>query len=133
MLAQLLFHRSSASLSPFELAETASALAEFSGATSRAAIRSAGSASGSVWEQLSIGTGANGNAALQVGRYSLHASMSGAQTGGGSNSSQAKVEIDITKGLKAVGTVGTGANPTPGATPAESAGTSLGLKYQLEY
>jgi len=31
-----------------------------------------------------------------------------------------------------VGTVGTGANATPGATPADSAGTSLGLKYQLE-
>ena len=33
VLAQLLFHRSSSSLSPFQLAEIASALAEFSGAT----------------------------------------------------------------------------------------------------
>ena len=32
-----------------------------------------------------------------------------------------------------VGTVGTGANATPGATPAESAGTSLGIKYQFDY
>ena len=84
-------------------------------------------------EQLSIGTGANGNAALQVGRYVAPGVYIGAQQGAGSNSSQAKVEIDIAKGLKVVGTVGTGANATPGATPAESAGTSLGLKYQFEY
>jgi translocation and assembly module TamB len=84
-------------------------------------------------EQLSIGTGRNGSAALQVGRYVAPGVYLGAQQGAGANSSQARIEIDIAKGLKAVGTVGTGANTTPGATPAESAGTSLGLKYQFDY
>ena len=133
VLGQLLFHRSSSSLSPFELAEMASALAELSGATSGVGDPLEGARQRLGLEQLSIGTGANGNATLQAGRYVARGVYLGAQQGGGSNSSQAKVEIDIARGLKAVGTVGTGANATPGATPANSAGTSLGLKYQLEY
>jgi translocation and assembly module TamB len=133
VLGQLLFHRSSSSLSPFELAEMASALAELSGATSGVGDPLEGARQRLGLEQLSIGTGANGNATLQAGRYVARGVYLGAQQGGGSNSSQAKVEIDIARGLKAVGTVGTGANATPGATPADSAGTSLGLKYQLEY
>ena len=133
VLGQLLFHRSSSSLSPFELAEMASGLAELSGATSGVGDPLEGARQRLGLEQLSIGTGANGNATLQAGRYVAPGVYLGAQQGGGSNSSQAKVEIDIAKGLKAVGTIGTGTNATPGATPADSAGTSLGLKYQLEY
>jgi translocation and assembly module TamB len=133
ILAQLLFHRSSASLSPFELAAAASSLAELTGATSSGSNPLGGIRQRLGLEQLSIGTGANGNAALQVGRYVSRRVYIGAQQGAGSNSSQARVEIDIAKGLKVVGTVGTGANATPGATPAESAGTSLGVKYQFDY
>jgi translocation and assembly module TamB len=133
ILAQLLFHRSSTSLSPFQLAEVASSLAELSGATSGSGDPLGGIRQRLGLEQLSVGTGANGSAALQVGRYVAPGVYLGAQQGAGSNSSQAKIEIDIAKGLKAVGTVGTGTNATPGATPAESAGTSLGLKYQFDY
>jgi translocation and assembly module TamB len=133
VLAQLLFHRSSASLSPFELAAAANSLAELSGATSSAGNPLGGIRQRLGLEQLSIGTGPNGGAALQVGRYVAPRVYIGAQQGAGTNSSQAKVEIDIAKGLKVVGTVGTGANATPGATPAESAGTSLGIKYQFDY
>ena len=133
VLAQLLFHRSSASLSPFELASAASSLAELSGAASSGGNPLGGIRQQLGLEQLSIGTGPNGSAALQVGRYVAPRVYIGAQQGAGSNSSQAKVEIDIAKGLKVVGTVGTGANATPGATPAESAGTSLGIKYQFDY
>jgi translocation and assembly module TamB len=133
VLAQLLFHRSSASLSPFELAAAASSLAELSGAASSGGDPLGGLRQRLGLEQLSIGTGANGSAALQVGRYVAPRVYIGAQQGAGSNSSQAKVEIDIAKGLKVVGTVGTGTNATPGATPAESAGTSLGVKYQFDY
>jgi translocation and assembly module TamB len=132
ILAQLLFRRDSSSLTPFQLAEVASSLAELSGGTS------GGDPLGGIrqrlgLEQLSIGTGANGSAALQVGRYVAQGVYVGAQQGAGGNSSQARVEIDIAKGLKVVGTVGTGTNATPGATPAESAGTSLGIKYQFNY
>ena len=133
VLAQLLFHRRNASLSPFELAEVASSLAELSGAASGSGDPLGGIRQRLGLEQLSIGTAANGNATLQAGRYVAPGVYLGAQQGGGSNSSQAKIEIDIAKGLKAVGTVGTGTNATPGATPADSAGTSLGLKYQFDY
>ena len=133
VLAQLLFHRSSTSLSPFQLAAIAGSLAELSGATSGSGDPLGGIRQGLGLEQLSIGTGANGSAALQVGRYVAPGVYLGAQQGAGTNSSQAKIEIDIAKGLKAVGTVGTGTNATPGATPADSAGTSLGLKYQFDY
>ena len=133
ILAQLLFHRDSSSLSPFQLAEIANSLAELSGATSGGAGVLGGIRERLGLEQLSIGTGANGSAALQVGRYVASGVYVGAQQGASGNSSQAKVEIDIAKGLKVVGTVGTGTNATPGATPAELAGTSLGLKYQFDY
>jgi translocation and assembly module TamB len=133
VLAQLLFHRSSTSLSPFQLAAIAGSLAELSGATSGGGDPLGGLRRGLGLEQLSLGTGANGSAALQVGRYVAPGVYLGAAQGAGSNSSQAKIEIDIAKDLKAVGTVGTGTNATPGATPAESAGTSLGLKYQFDY
>ena len=119
VLAQLLFHRSSTSLSPFQLAAIAGSLAELSGATSGSGDPLGGIRQGLGLEQLSIGTGANGSAALQVGRYVAPGVYLGAQQGAGTNSSQAKIEIDIAKGLKAVGTVGTGTNATPGATPAE--------------
>lgn len=133
VLAQLLFHRSSTSLSPFQLAAIAGSLAELSGATSGSGDPLNGIRERLGLEQLSVGTGTNGSAALQVGRYVAPGVYLGAAQGAGSNSSQAKIEIDIAKGLKAVGTVGTGTNATPGATPAESAGTSLGLKYQFDY
>jgi len=133
VLAQVLFHRNASSLSPFELAGIANSLAELSGTASGVGDPLGGMRQRLGLEQLSIGTNANGSASLQAGRYVARGVYIGAQQGAGGNSSQAKVEIDIAKGLKVVGTVGTGANATPGATPADSAGTSLGLKYQLDY
>jgi translocation and assembly module TamB len=133
VLAQLLFHRSSSMLSPFQLGQIASSLGELTGATSGVGDPLNKVRQGLGLEQLSIGTGANNSTTLQAGRYVAQGVYVGAQQGTGSNSSQARVEVDITKQLKLVGTVGVGTNTTPGATAAESAGTSLGLKYQLEY
>jgi translocation and assembly module TamB len=132
ILAQLLFGTSSSSLSPLQLAEVASSLAELTGATSGGDMFG-GLRQGLGLEQLGVGTGTNGSAALQAGRYVARGVYVGAQQGAGGNSSQVKVEIDIKKGLKVVGTVGNGTNTAPGATPAESAGTSLGVEYQFQY
>jgi translocation and assembly module TamB len=131
-LARILYPNSNASPSPLQLAAIAASLAELSGAAS------GGGALGSVrqglgLERLSIDSTANGSAALEVGRYVAPGVYVGAQQGAGGNSSQAKVEVDITKGLKVFGTVGNGSNTTPGATPAQSAGSSLRVKYQFEY
>jgi translocation and assembly module TamB len=130
-LARILYPNN-ASPSPLQLAAIASSLAELSGVTSGGGVLG-GIQNRLGLEQLSIGTTANGSAALEVGRYVAPGVYVGAQQGTGGNSSQAKVEIDIAKGLKVVGTVGNGTNTTPGATPAQSAGTSLGVKYQFEY
>ncbi len=132
VLAQLLFGTSGSSPSPLELAEVASSLAELTGATSGGDMFG-GVRQGLGLEQLGVGTGANGSAALQAGRYVARGVYIGAQQGAGGNSSQVKVEIDVKKGLKVVGTVGNGTNTAPGATPAQSAGTSLGVEYQFQY
>jgi translocation and assembly module TamB len=131
VLARMLYPNNN-SPSAIELAEIASALAELSG------VGGGGGLLGGIQqklglEQLSVGTSTNGSAALQVGRYVAPGVWIGAQQGAGSDSSQARVEIDVRRGLKVFGTVGNGQNTTPGATPAQSAGTSLGLKYQFEY
>jgi translocation and assembly module TamB len=131
-LARMLYPNSNATPSPLQLASIAASLAELSGATGGAGPLS-GIQQGLGLEQLSVGTATNGSAALQVGRYVRPGVWVGAQQGAGANSSQARVEIDIARGLKVFGTVGNGSNTTPGATPAQSAGTSLGLKYQFQY
>ena len=131
-LARMLYPNSNSAPSPFQLAAIAVSLAELSG-TGPGGGPLEGVRQALGLGQLSVGTTARGNPALEVGRYVAPGVYVGAQQGAGGNSSQAKIEIDITRGLKVVGTVGNGTNAAPGATPAESAGTSLGLKYQFEY
>lgn len=134
VLAQLLFGKPLSSLSPFEMASMAAALAQLSGAT--------GGAGGGPLEdirkslglqQLSVGSSSSGGAALQAGRYVAPGVFVGAKQGTATNSTQGLVQVDLYKGLKLQGTVGTGSNQTPGANPEDSAGSSLGLKYQLDY
>ena len=85
-------------------------------------------------DTLSVGGGTgNSGPTLQAGRYVAPGVFVGARQGTSGTSTQALVQVDITKGLKLEGTVGTGANTNPGATPEDSGGSSLGLKYQLEY
>ncbi len=131
-LARMLYPNSNGTPSALQLAAIASSLAELSGVGGGSSpLEGIGQSLG--LEQLSVGTTANGSSALVAGRYVAPGVYVGAQQGAGGNSSQARVEVDIARGLKVVGTVGNGTNTTPGATPAESAGTSLGLKYQFEY
>jgi translocation and assembly module TamB len=132
-LARMLYPGSNGQASPLQLATIAASLTELSGAVGGGGGPLGGLQQSLGLEQLSIGTTANGSSALEVGRYVAPGVYVGALQGAGGNSSQAKVEVDITKGLKVFGTVGNGTNTTPGVTPAQSAGTSLGLKYQLEY
>jgi translocation and assembly module TamB len=131
-LSRMLYPNSNAAPSPLQLAAIAASLAELSGAGSGGGPLE-GLRHGLGLEQLSVGTTANGSSALEAGRYVAPGVYVGAQQGAGGNSSQAKVEIDIARGLKVIGTVGNGANTTPGATPAQSAGTSLGIQYQFQY
>jgi translocation and assembly module TamB len=134
VLAQLLFKSNTSSLSAFQVAEIAAALASLTGVTS-----SAGNPLDPVRQRLGLdtlsvggGTGTSGPT-LQAGRYVLPRVFVGARQGTSGTSTQGLVQVDITKGLKLQGTAGTGTNTNPGATPEDSAGSSIGLKYQFEY
>ena len=130
ILAQLLFNTSTSKLSPLQLAEIASALAQLSGATSGfdplGGLRSALGL-----DRLSVGSDAAGNAALQAGRYVARGVYVGAQqsTSGGT---QATVQVDLLKGLKFVTTAGSGSSSATGSTSSADA-ASVGFTYQFEY
>jgi translocation and assembly module TamB len=122
VLSYLLFRRSTAQLTPFQLAAIAQALASFSGVGGGIdpldSLRQ-----GLGLDRLSVGGGSGGNAAeLQAGRYVAQGVYVGAKQGTSGTDTQAQVQVDITKGLKLETDVGSG----PG-------GTSVGLTYQFEY
>ena len=130
VLAQILFGRSASQLGPFQYAEIAAALAELSGA-------GAGSnpldrvRKGLGLDRLAVGSGntnaagsstATGGATIEAGKYVANGVYVGAKQGTSGAQTQAQVQIDLYKGLKAETDVGTGAG-----------GTSVGLSYQFEY
>ncbi len=133
VLAYLLFHRSASSLSPFELASIAAALAQFSGVGPDVASPLDTARKKLGLDQLSVGSNTSGSATLQAGRYVAPGVFVGARQGASSTSTQGLVQVDLYRGLKLEGTVGTGQNTNPGATPADSGGSSIGLTYQFEY
>jgi translocation and assembly module TamB len=132
VLAHLLFGTSVSSLSPIQIAEIASAVAELSG------VGGGGNPLGSVRNSLGLdrldvsgGTGSTG-ATVQAGRYVARGVYVGAKqaTGGGT---VAQVQVDLTKHLKATGQVGTGGGSVQGATPENDTGSTIGLSYRFEY
>lgn len=134
VLAWLLFHQSSATLSPLQLAQIAQALAQIAGVGGGfdplAAVRS-----GLGLDRLSVGSGEGGKGtAVEAGRYVAQGVYVGAKQGTGGAGSQAVVQIDLARGLKLQATVG---QSQPGATGAssssDSSGTSVGVTYQFEY
>jgi translocation and assembly module TamB len=134
VLAQLLFGKSASSLGPFELAQIAAALASLTGVAPGAADPLGGVRQALGLDRLSIGSTASGSPALQAGRYISRRVYVGVQQGV-SGGSQAQVQIDLLKGLKLQGTVGTGGQPTGSETitPENDPGSSVGLTYQFEY
>ena len=133
VLAQLLFHRSSTSLSPFQLAAIAGSLAELSGATSAAAIRLAGSARVS---------GLN-SCLSALGQMAARHCRSAVTSHPASISARSRARAPIAAKLRSRSTSPKASKrwersaPAPtrprAPPPADSAGTSLGLKYQFDY
>jgi translocation and assembly module TamB len=135
VLAQLLFHQSAASLSPFQLAEIAVALAQITGVGGAGGFDPLNSVRGALGlDRLSVGGGSSGSSAtVQAGRYvakGVYVGASQATSGGGT---QATVQIDLMKGLKLETDVGTGGSSTGASSSTTSNGTSVGLTYQFEY
>lgn len=131
ILAQILFHRSISSLSPFEVAQVAAAVASFSGVTSGidplADLRQTLGL-----DRLSVGTNPKGNPELQAGRYLAPGVYLGAKQSATGSGTQAQVQINLTKRLKLDTTAG---SSSMSATGADSSGqeASVGLTYQFQY
>ncbi len=124
VLAYLLFKRSSKELGPFQLAEIAAAVASLTGVGGGGANPLESVRRGLGLDRLSVGGGSTPGSApsIEAGRYVGNGVYVGAKQGTTGGQTQATVQIDITKGLKAQTDVGTGAG-----------GNSVGLTYQFEY
>ncbi len=123
VLAYLLFKRSAKDLGPFQLAEIAASLASLTGVGGGGSNPLETVRKGLGLDRLSVGGGASGSApSVEAGRYVANGVYVGAKQGTTGSQTQATVQIDITKGLKAETDVGTG-----------QGGNSVGLTYQFEY
>jgi translocation and assembly module TamB len=128
ILAQIMFHRSTAQLSPVEIAQIAAALASFSGAVSSNPLANLSKSLG--LDRLSVGTNNAGAATVQAGKYVAPGLYLGAKQSA-SGGTQAALQYDITKGLKLETTTGMGGGNPQGTS--DSSGSSIGLTYQFEY
>jgi translocation and assembly module TamB len=136
VLAQLLFGRSASSLGPFELAQIAAALASLTGVAPGAGDPLGGVRQALGLDRLSVASGTKGGPALEAGRYVARNVYVGVRQGAAGGDSQAQVQVDLMKGLKLQGTVGTSSRTTTGSTtydPTGDSGSSIGLTYQFEY
>ncbi|MBV8523755.1 MAG: translocation/assembly module TamB domain-containing protein, partial [Acetobacteraceae bacterium] len=134
VLAHLLFGRSTDTLSPFQVASIALALAELTGVAPGVGDPLEQARRGLGLDVLRLGSGPGGNPNLEAGRYLAPGVFLGARQGTSSNSTQGTIQFDLAKGLKLDAFVGTGqASNISGAPPTESQGSGVGLTYQFEY
>jgi translocation and assembly module TamB len=132
ILAQLLFSQSTSKLSPFQMAEIAAALASLSGAPSGLTDPLSSIRETLGLDRLSVGSGSNGAPTLEAGSYLARGVYVGAKQSTSGNGTQATVQVDLAKGLKAEATAGSGTTNATGATGSADA-ASVGLTYQFEY
>jgi translocation and assembly module TamB len=134
VLAHLLFQQSAKQLTPLQLAQIAQGLAALSGISNGfdpvASVRG-----GLGLDRLAVsgGSGVTTGTTVEAGKYVSRNIYVGARQGL-SGGTQAQVQVDITRTLKAQATISTGtsATATQGAT-AQDTGSSIGLSYQFEY
>jgi len=149
ILARLLFGADPAQLTTLQVAQIAAALATMSGIggggfnplnavqrklrLDRLAISGSTSTSGTApTGSATSAQGTNTGATIEAGRYVSSRVYVGAKqftTG----TTQAQVQIDLTKNLKVQTAVGTGGGTVQGETPQNDPGSSIGLSYQFEY
>lgn len=125
ILAQLLFGQNTASLTPFQAASLAAALAQLSGVGGGAnPLDTVRNALG--LDQLSIGGSGSGPPSVNAGRYVAPGVYVGASQATNGTGTQATVQVNLTKGLKL--TTSTGNSSTGAGTS-----SSVGLTYQFNY
>jgi translocation and assembly module TamB len=133
VLARLLFGTSVSQLTALQLAQMGAAVATVAGV--------GGGGGGTLsnlqrrlgLDRLAIGGGGEGGGArVEAGRYvssRVYVGTKQSTTG----STQAQVEVDLSRHLKMQTTLGTGGNATQGTTPDNDPGSSVGLSYEFEY
>jgi len=134
IVARLLFQQSATSLSPWQLAQGAQAIAGMAGLSSgfspMATLRG-----GLGLDRLSVGggTGSGDGTTIDAGKYISRNVYVGARQGV-SGGTRAQVQVDLTANLKAQATISSGADAraTQG-TAAQDRGSSIGLSYQFDY
>jgi translocation and assembly module TamB len=125
ILAQLLFGESTANLTPFQAASLAAALAQLTGVGGGVnPLDSVRNALG--LDQLSLGGSGNGPPSVQAGRYVAPGVYVGATQATNGQGTQARVEINLYKGLKLKTTTGSSSTGTGDSS-------SVGLTYQFNY
>ncbi|HTT04383.1 MAG TPA: translocation/assembly module TamB domain-containing protein [Steroidobacteraceae bacterium] len=149
ILARLLFGESVAQLNPLQIAGIGAALVTLSGAgagggfnplntvqqalgLNRLVISSASSTGGT---NSAGGTAGQNNtgAIIEAGRYISNRVYVGARQST-TGTTQAQVQIDLTRNWKLQTTISTGGGPVQGAvTPQNDPGSSVGMRYQFEY
>jgi translocation and assembly module TamB len=145
ILSRLLFGADPAQLSTLQVAQIAAALATMSGVggahnpltavqrklrLDRLAISSNTTSTPTAAGPSAQGT--NTGATIEAGRYvTSRVYVGGKQFTTGTT--QAQVQVDLTKSLKIQTTVGTGGGTVQGETPQNDPGSSIGLSYQFEY
>jgi translocation and assembly module TamB len=127
VLSQLLFGQATASLSPFQAASLAAALASLSGVGGSAISDPLGGIRNALGlDELSLGGSGSGAPSIQAGRYVAPGVYVGAQQSTTGQGTQATVQINLYKGLKlqtATGSSGSGTGSS----------SSVGLTYQFNY
>lgn len=124
ILAQLLFAQSSTSLSPFQAASLAAALAQIAGVGGGfSPLDSARNALG--LDQLSLEDTGHGAPSIQAGRYIAPGVYVGASQSTTGEGTKATVEINLYKGLKLQSSTGTDSTG--------QSSSSVGLSYQFNY
>jgi translocation and assembly module TamB len=127
VLSQLLFGQATTSLSPFQAASLAAALASLSGIGGSAVSDPLGSVRNALGlDELSLGGSGSGPPAVQAGRYVAPGVYVGAEQSTTGQGTKATVEINLYKGLKLQTSTGTSGGGSGGSS-------SVGLTYQFNY
>ncbi len=130
ILARLLFGTNVKQLTALQVVQIGTALVSLSGAGGINPLLTAQKSLG--LDRLSVGSTTTGGTTVEAGRYvSSNVYVGAKQTTSGST--QARVEVDLTKRLKLQATLGTGGTTAQGITPDNDPGSSIGLSYQFEY
>ncbi len=104
ILAQLLFDRSMTSLSPTQIAQLAAAVATLTGGSDQGPLAQLRKSLG--LDAVDLNVAGPGGPSLSVGKYINDNIYLGVEQGTGRDSSRVKVDIDLSRNLKARGEVG---------------------------